>query len=240
MYSSDIIPRLRLLRQSFCHLLLSWEFDMNTLFKTAISVCFFVCVSTVTYAERITNKQELDKLSVFISNFTEARVGEIKDTQSFLNEKNADALMSFGIAHNEINNWQSRFANSKCPQEPNRSGIESKYVIESIEKYFGYKLKTLPKKAKYKDAVLKNDCYYTIFADGEMVRHAIVSYAAKNPKNQYIRVSGITYYPDIDEEDYGSLDDVYGVGFFTAEVKPVVWNGKKTYHLIKLHKIDNK
>lgn len=209
---------------------------MNTLFKTAISVCFFLCVSTVTYAERITNKQELDKLSVFISNFTEARMGEIKDTKSFLNEKNADELISFGIAHNEINNWQSRFANSKCPQEPNRSGIETKYVLESIDKFFGYSLKTLPEKAEYKDAVLKNNCYYIIHADGEMVPHAIVSYAEKNPKNNHIYLAGVTYYPDYEDANFADN----GIAFFTAEVKPAVWNGKKTYHLIKLHEIENK
>ena len=205
---------------------------MNQLFKTAITILVFLGVANMSYAERITNKQELDKLSVFISNFTEARMGEMKDTQSFLNEKNAGELISFGIAHNEINNWQSRFVNNKCPQEPNRSGIESKYVIESIEKYFGYKLKTLPKKAVYKDAVLKNNCYYIIDADGEMVRHAIVSYAEKQPKNNHIYLAGVTYYPDMEDDAFG--------GFFTAEVKPVVLNGKKTYHLIKLPEIDSK
>ena len=208
---------------------------MNKLFTTAISIFFFLCISTTSYAERIINKQELDKLSVFISNFVEARI-EVRDTKSFLNEKNADNLVEFAIFHNYLNNYKSRFANSKCPQDSaGKQGIETKYVVESIEKYFGYTLKRLPEKTSG-DTVLKNNCYYSYRGDGEMYPNAIVSYAEKNPKNNHIYLAGVTYYPDYEDANFADN----GIAFFTAEVKPAVWNGKKTYHLIKLHEIENK
>ncbi|MBR7059718.1 MAG: hypothetical protein IKI22_03850 [Neisseriaceae bacterium] len=202
---------------------------MNKLVKTAIIIFIFLCASNISYAERITKQQELDKLSVFISNFVEARI-EVRDIKSFLTEKNADKLLEFGIFHNYLNNWKTRFENAKCPKDSEgKQAIETKYVVESIEKFFGYKLKTLPESING-STVLKNNCYYLYAGDGEMYPNAIVSYAERNPKNNHILLAGITYYPDYEDGNF----DSDGIAFFTAEVKPAIWNRKQTYNLIRL------
>ena len=177
------------------------------------------------------SKEELKRMSVFISNFTEARIGEIDmPTLAYSNNQNEkqeiiEQLVSFGIEHNYINNFQSRMANNSCPKKEHYAGIELKYLQESVDKYFGYNLSNnLPKNLHDDALILENNCYYRILADGEMVAHAKVN-SVKKQKDGIVFMSGILYYPDMDNE--------FG-GLFIAKAKEKTYKGKKTWELISL------
>ena len=102
------------------------------------------------------SRQELKRMSVFLSNFTEAdmfnfdiraepydgedeRVGTIPVHLGM--PENAHELIRFGIVHNLINNYKSRIR--KCTDPDCESGaltIDRKFVVESVRKYFGLEL----------------------------------------------------------------------------------------------------
>lgn len=124
-------------------------------------------------------------------------------------------------------------ANSSCPKKDSYAGIEIKYVQESIDKYFSYQLAdNLPKNIHDDFIILENNCYYRMLADGEMVAHAKVNSVKKQKdgKDGIVFMSGILYYPDMDNE--------FG-GLFVAKAKEKTYKGKKTWELISLKTIIN-
>ena len=102
------------------------------------------------------DRQEMKRMSVFLSNFTEARMfnfdiraepyeGEDERVGTVPTHlgmpENADELIRFGIVHNLINNYNSRIR--KCTDPDCESGsltIDRKFVVESVRKYFGLEL----------------------------------------------------------------------------------------------------
>ena len=99
------------------------------------------------------SKAEMKRMSVFISNFTEAGLFNFDMKADFDDDEdeqegepkihlgmpgNASELVRFGIIHNFINNYKSRI--KKCSDPNCESGsltIEGKFVAESVRKYFG-------------------------------------------------------------------------------------------------------
>ena len=101
-------------------------------------------------------KQDIKRMSVFLSNFTEAglfnfdiRAEPYADENERTEEirlhlgmpENSDELIRFGIIHNLINNYKSRIRKCKDPEcEAGALTIDRKFVEESVRKYFGLRL----------------------------------------------------------------------------------------------------
>lgn len=102
------------------------------------------------------SKAEMKKMSVFLSNFTEAGMFNFDMKADFDDDEdeqegepkthlgmagNVSDLVRFGIIHNLINNYKSRI--KKCTDKNCEYGsltIDSKFVVESVRKYFGVSL----------------------------------------------------------------------------------------------------
>mgnify|MGYP001680008532 CR=1 FL=1 len=77
-------------------------------------------------------KDEMRRMSVFISNFTEVGLYD------FDLDLDVSDLIRFGIRHNYINNYKSRIKLCKDKECPHGTlTIEGKFVVESVKKYFG-------------------------------------------------------------------------------------------------------
>ena len=205
---------------------------MKNILKTLILGLIF----NSAFAE-IPSKEELKKMSVFISNFTEARIWEV-DIEDFneysekeLNEKAKQRLylqkklfVEFGIEHNHLNNYESKIKNSPCSKKKDYYEIEVKYVQESIDKYFGYKLQNnLPEHFENDIIILENNCYYRHFDDVAYLTYAKVN-SVKKQKDGIVFMLGILY---------SNLDNEFE-GLFIAKAKEKTYKGKKTWELISL------
>jgi hypothetical protein len=171
------------------------------------------------------SKDDLKKMSTFLSNFTELGFTDF-DAKEITNEENPADMVRFGIWHNYVNNYKSRISQCKIKNcEWGSLVIDGKYVKESVKKYFGYDMKKLPSITEsdsphYYDGKL----YHFEGADGEAVYYARVGEASKNDSGQII-MTGELYNAD-DESDI--------LGTFVAVAKPYKYDGKNTWAIISL------
>jgi hypothetical protein len=168
---------------------------------------------------------DLERMSTFLSNFTELGYMDF-DAKEFTDEENPADMLRFGIWHNYVNNFASRIATCEIKDcEWGSLVIDGKYVKETVKKYFDYDMKKLPSLTEsdppyYYDGKL----YHFEGADGEAVYFARVKEASENGSGQII-MTGEIYNAD-DESDI--------LGAFTAEAKPHKYGGKNTWAIISL------
>ena len=189
------------------------------------------------------SKEELKRMNVFMSNFFEAGIGSIDIEHIEYNEdkklfnETINQLVEFGIDHNDINNYQ-KFNNSSCPEMENYSGLKVEDVKETVNKYFGYKLKdnNLPNFLDSNSYKFENNCYYKIIACCEPGSFAKVDYVEKLKDGIVIMIGKRYTY-----ESTGSTsdDDTYVSAYFIAKAKEKTYKGKKTWELISLKTIYN-
>ncbi len=164
---------------------------------------------------------ELKKMGIFLSNFTELGFRTFT-AKEILNEDKPYDMIYFGVMHNYVNNFKSRI-------KSNKSGmltISTKYVRESLKKYFGY---TLNKYGSVKgtdgmDFILNGPLYEFQGADGEAVYYARVQKASTIGGN-VIKMQGYLY--NVDDEDDRN-------GLFTALALPHKYNGKNTWRIVSM------
>ena len=175
---------------------------------------------------------ELKRMSIFVSNFTEAGLSYNfdvdEDSDSDLTHlgkpENVSELIRFGIIHNVINNPNT--AIKKCTDRKCEYGhhiISGQSVAASVMKYFNKSIK---------NQSIDGECYY----DG---------------KNYHIEASDwkpdTVYYADVQNVEYeGNLvvmsGEIYNVknrrdrpATFLALAKPHVWNDKDTWAIVTLN-----
>ena len=160
---------------------------------------------------------ELRRMSVFISNFTETGMYDFNTDSLSDNE-----LANFGIWHNYINNFKSRI--QRCPDKTCNYGsliVDKSYVAESVRKYFDLAIdhrNVDDEPYRHYDGRV----YHFEGADGECVYAKV--YEAERSGNVII-MRGETYYPD--------HEDLEGRPF-TARARPYRYNGKNTWAIISL------
>lgn len=166
-------------------------------------------------------------MSLFLSNFTELGFMDASAEAIAAPDNYADAVR-FGVGHNYLNNRKSRIvANKKGADVNGDMSIEAKFVEESVEKYFGVKVRA----DKSAD-------------DGEPAYHFDGKRFHFNGKDQD---PGKVYYARVDEVDadgkgaYEATGVVYNVkdkkevlADFRAVFKDWTWKGRKTYALVTL------
>ncbi len=174
---------------------------------------------------------ELDRMNIFLSNFTEVSMfdfdvddGENDEIIHLGNPENVGQLVYFGVAHNFLNNRKStikKCTDKNCPYE---FKISKAAVASSVEKYFNLKL------GKVKKGELENGISF----DGKDFH-----FDAPVSKDDVI------YYVDIDDVDKEGkfitmTGEIYNVknkkerpATFTALAMPHTWNNKKTWAILE-------
>ena len=157
---------------------------------------------------------ELERMSKFISYFTELRYFNINiDTIS--NKE----LIHFAVLYNEVFNSTIDYCPDKtCPY--GYAVLHKKYAAESIRRLFARRLKHTSTKDEHFDGE-----YYHFHgkADGDPVILAEVQEVSRSGNILILR-----------GELYGSEDEEYHPGTFTARVKPHRFNGENTWYLLSL------
>ncbi len=188
---------------------------------------------------------ELKRMSVFLSNFTEAgfvdfdmeSMGSYKLMHLFPNEPYIEwVLAQFGILHNAINNFRSRV--KKCGDKNCPYGsltIDGRFVVESVQKYFGVKIRNVNGGLESEDPL---PCWY----DGKQWHFFENLDALRDGP------AGKTYYAEAQEiekdgeiltvtgELYNAKDKDDCPATFAATVKPQKWRGKDTWVILSLER----
>ena len=198
-------------------------------------LCVIVLVLALAEAAFPASKAELKKMSVFLSNFTEAGFFNFDMKADFDDDEdeqegepkthlgipaNVTELVRFGIIHNYINNYKSRIR--KCTDRKCEAGpltIEAKFVNESVRKYFGVDL------ARKDLSPIDEDPSAAFSFDGKLYHFDPDSFREPgNDKVYYADVQGVTkraggnlmFAGDI----YNSKQITDRPGIFAATVKP--------------------
>ena len=175
-------------------------------------------------------KEDLKRMSVFISNFTELGFYDLdvkneSDEALYLGGPDAAPdLIRFGIWHNYVNNFKSRI--KKCAKKDCEHGsltIEGKFVQESVKKYFDLNLKNQSVMESTPSYYFDGKLYHFEGADGEAVYYAEVKEASL--EDGVVRMSG---------ELYNAEDKKDRLGTFQAVAKPYKWKGKDTWAILSL------
>ena len=160
---------------------------------------------------------ELKRMSVFLSNFTELGFYDF-ETETVGREE----LIRFGIWHNYINNFKSRIVQCKVKDcEYGSLTIDSKYVEESLKKYFALDFKdhgNIPEPRSHYDGKL----YHFEGSDGEATYYAQVKEVFKDDEG-ILKMTGKLYNAN-DEEDI--------LETFEALAKPYKYGGKDTWSFV--------
>lgn len=175
-------------------------------------------------------KEEMKRMSVFLSNFTELGfydfdVKEKSDEALYLGGPDSfPDLIRFGIRHNYINNFKSRVKSCKVKNcEHGSLTIEGKFVQESVKKYFDLDLKNQSVMESDPPYFFDGKLYHFEGADGEAVYYAEVKEASQEGK--VIRMSG---------EIYNAEDKKDRPATFKAVAKPHKWAGKNTWAILSM------
>ena len=160
-------------------------------------------------------KQDIARMSIFLSNFTELGLNDIPDASKLA----ANKLIYFGIGHNYINNNKlvKKVSDTKM-------SIDAEFVKTSIKKYFAINIKNSDLKSVtyFQQNYVYDGKKYT-FEDQDMDTsiYARVDEVFKTGKT--LIMNGVLYKNDASKEVLGE---------FTARAKPWKHNGKDTWALL--------
>lgn len=186
-----------------------------------------------------TNAKELNRMGIFISNFTEVGMFDFDlekdgdDAAIHLGDpENFGELIYFGIIHNYINNPKTTI--KKCRDKDCPYGdltVSGKSVAASVKRYFDLDIK--PRSDLNRSPALyydKNGLYH--FAapknqgtDDAPIYYADVKNVKRSPNGKIIIMTGDIYNLN-NKKDRPAT--------FTATAKPYKWNGKNTWAVLSL------
>jgi len=204
------------MKRPFCTLCAAAVLAALTLTGTAIAAQF--------------GKDEMKRMSIFISNFTEQGLYDFdveRESDGMLWLGGADAapdLIRFGIRHNYINNFKSRI--KRCSKKNCEYGsftLDGKFVQESVKKYFDLDLKNQSVMESDPSYYFDGKLYHFNGEDGEAVYYAEVTSASRN--GDEIDMSG---------EIYNVKDKKDRPATFQAVARPCKWKGKDTWSIVRL------
>ena len=175
-------------------------------------------------------KDEMKRMSVFVSNFTEQELYDFdmeQESDGMLWLGGPDAapdLIRFGIRHNYINNFKSRI--KRCTEKNCEHGsftLDGKFVQESVKKYFGLDVENRSVMDSDPSYYFDGKLYHFNGEDGEAVYYAEVISAS--------RTGGVI---DMSGEIYNVKDKKYRPATFQAVARPYKWKGKDTWSIVRL------
>lgn len=181
---------------------------------------YTVAKNTVKKSNMPVAADELKRMSIFLSNFTEVGFYEISDVANL----SLDELVYFGVRHNCINNKKL------IKQERNgMQSIDGKSVVESVKKYFALDIKPLD---------LDSASYSGKDYDYDGKEYQFLSDTGKD-KVYYAQVIGV--YKDgnkirMEGKIYNIKNSKDVLGSFSAYAKPWKYGGKDTWALLSMTK----
>ncbi|MBR0094965.1 MAG: hypothetical protein IJP91_06770 [Synergistaceae bacterium] len=211
--------------------------DMRRFSKIFALVLCLLTVASCGAAFAVEQTKEMKRMSVFLSNFTEAGLfnfdlkdGDDDEDETFNeyeeakihlgNPNNVTELIRFGIVHNLINNYKSRIRRCSDPDcESGSLTVDKKFVFESVKKYFGLDI-------SQRDMSVIEENQSVVFSyDGKLFHFDADSF--KEPDNDTV------YYADVlgvirKGKNLSLAGDIYNSkrktdrpGMFAATVRPV-------------------
>ncbi len=161
------------------------------------------------------NAQTLRKMSTFISNFTET--GNFNfNVQQIILENDSTFFIDFGVEHNIIN-----YTKSRTKYKKNSGTLDTKWVKDTIEKYFAHDFSNYHSTAAYK---LDGSVYQFQRPAKKSRLYAVVREAKYLSKN-IIEMNGFLYNPGTKKRTGQT---------FVALAKPHTFNKVKTWALVSL------
>ncbi len=169
--------------------------------------------------------KEIKAMGVFLSNFTELGFMDI-NVEEMSSPDNYPDLIRFGVFHNYINNFKSRIQqNRDNPGDRGDLRIKAGHVEESVQKYFGVKIKADRSVDQSDPPFFFKNGYFSFWgADGEAPWYARVK-TATSPQTGLWELQGEIYNADDPKEIYGN---------FNAKIKEAMWGKKQTYVMVSM------
>lgn len=171
------------------------------------------------------SEDEIRAMGIFLSNFTELGFMDV-NVEDMSHPDNYPDLVRFGVFHNYINNFKSRIQpNKDNPGDMGDLRIKAAHVEESIQKYFGIKIKADRSVDQSDPPFFFKGGYFSFWgSDGEAPWYARVK-TASSPQKGLWRLQGEIYNSDDPKELYGSFD---------ATIKEAMWGKKRTYVMVSM------
>ena len=205
---------------------------MTKLFNKVLSALFvimlFACVSSAA-----PSRDELKRMGIFISNFTEQGFYNFdideegdEDMLHLGDPSNMSELIRFGIAHNVINRSKSTIR--KCTRrgcDYGSSTMTGKSVAESVRKYFDMAIKNQSVMGDAPEAFYDGESYHF---EPNQWRPETVYYAEVQDVSRRRGIITMT------GELYNLHRKSDRPATFTAEAKPYRWDKKDTWAILSL------
>ena len=205
---------------------------MKKLFSR-ISIALFVLTLFVGVSSASPSRDELKRMGIFISNFTEQGFYNFdideegdEDMLHLGDPSNMSELIRFGIAHNVIN--RSKSTVRKCTRrgcDYGSSTMTGKSVAESVRKYFDMGIKNQSVMGDAPEAFYDGESYHF---EPKQWRPETVYYAEVQDVSQRRGIITMT------GELYNLHRKSDRPATFTAEAKPYRWDKKDTWSIISL------
>ena len=202
--------------------------------KIFISILFVTAVILSLGAAK-PNSDEMKRMGIFVSNFTEQGLfefdvyegdGEDGRLMHLGDEVNMTELIRFGIQHNVINKPKSTVKKCtvrNCPYGD--SVMPAKSVSESVKKYFDMDISHQSENGVYPNFHYENGEYHFTRYEWTPERVIYADVQKVTRKGKVITMSGELYNHEKKSERLGT---------FEAQAKPYKWNNKDTWAILSL------
>ena len=201
--------------------------------KLLFCIMVYIFAFTVTASHAETKAQELKRMGIFISNFTEQGFYNFdideegdEDMIHLGDPSNMGELIRFGIAHNVINRSKSTIR--KCTRRDcdyGSSTMTGKSVAESVRKYFDMGIKNQSVMGDAPEAFYDGESYHL---EPNQWKPETVYYAEVQDVSSRRGIITMT------GELYNLHRKSDRPATFTAEAKPYRWDKKDTWSIISL------
>ena len=199
---------------------------MSKKFLVSVVFVFILASAQISYAA-----SEIDRMNIFLSNFTEVSMfdfdvddGDNDEIIHLGNSENVGQLAYFGVAHNYLNNRKStikKCLDKNCPYE---FKISRAAVAASVEKYFNLKLGKISKGEIGNGITFDGKDFHfdAPIGDDDAIYYADIDEVDKSGK--FISMTG---------EIYNTKNKKDRPATFTALAMPHTWNNKKTWAILE-------
>ncbi len=203
--------------------------------KRKIFISIILVLASVLSLGASKQNDELKRMGIFISNFTEQGLfefdvyegdGEDGRLMHLGDDVNMKELIRFGIQHNIINSPKSTV--KKCPDRRCPYGdsvMSAKDVSNAVRRYFDMRVKHLTDEDNYPTFNLEDGEYHFNKSEWTPERVIYADVQEVSRRGNVITMSGELY-------NYHKKSE--RLGTFEAKAKPHKWNNKDTWAILSL------
>ena len=170
------------------------------------------------------SQSDLKRMGVFLSNFTELRILSIDD--HFTDINTPDAMIRFGVLHNDANAYQRTVKQCKTPKCPYGAAVmDVEHVKNALARYVNFVPGMMPNaEVNGQRFHFDGKHYHYDPAAGEGVYHVRVESATRQADGN-VQMKGVLFDPE---------DAKVTLGTVKALAAPHTWKGKPTWAILTL------